>query len=102
MPGIARSLGADHDLASHTVTGAFQLEVARGMAAAARDSSRLAKEALKLAGLGEARLVELTIALRQTQLTEARPTQCRMWGLVGSDASRCRVLTLLSGWPGHE
>jgi hypothetical protein len=36
------------------------------MAAAARDSSRLAKEALKLAGMGDARLVELTIALRQT------------------------------------
>lgn len=66
MPGIARSLGADHDTGSHTVTGAFQLEVARGMAAAARDSSRLAKEALKLAGMGDARLVELTIALRQT------------------------------------
>jgi len=67
MPGIARSLGADHDTGTRIVTGAFQLEVARGMAAAARDSSRLAKEALKLAGMGDARLVELTIALRQTQ-----------------------------------
>jgi len=67
MPGIARSLGAYHDAGSRTVTGAFQLEVARGMAAAARDSSRFAKEALKLAGMGDARLVELTIALRQTQ-----------------------------------
>jgi hypothetical protein len=66
VPGIARALGADHDAGSRTVTGAFQLEVARGMAAAARDSSRMAKEALKLAGMGDARLVELTIALRQT------------------------------------
>lgn len=65
MPGIARSVGADHNAGSRTVTGTFQLEVARGMAAAARDSSRLAKEALKLAGMGDARLVELTIALRQ-------------------------------------
>lgn len=67
MPGIARSLGADHDAGSLTVTGTFELEVARGMAAAARDSSRLAKEALKLAGMGDARLVELTIALRQAR-----------------------------------
>ena len=65
MPGIARALGTDKDAIAHTVTGTFQLEVARGMAAAARDSSRLAKEALKLAGMGDARLVELKIALRQ-------------------------------------
>jgi hypothetical protein len=67
MPGIAHSLGADHDAGTRTVAGGFQLEVARGMAAAARDSSRLAKEALKLAGMVDARLVELTIALRQSQ-----------------------------------
>jgi len=64
MPGIARPLGTDNDARARTVTGTFQLEVARGMAAAARDSSRLAKEALKLAGMGDARLVELKIALR--------------------------------------
>jgi hypothetical protein len=66
MPGIASAIGADHDPVTGTVGGAFEVQVARGMAAAARDSSRLAKEALKLAGLGEARLVELHIALRRT------------------------------------
>jgi hypothetical protein len=33
------------------------------MADAARDGSRLAKEALKVAGLGQAQLVELHVAL---------------------------------------
>jgi hypothetical protein len=66
MPGISRAYGADHDHATHTVSGDFQVEVARGMGAAARDSSRLAKEALKAAGMGDARLVELFIALRQS------------------------------------
>ncbi len=65
MPGIAGALGAEYDAALRTVSGAFRLEVARGMAAAARDSSRFAKEALKSAGMGDARLVELHIALRQ-------------------------------------
>lgn len=64
MPGIVRALGADHTPADGTVGGVFVVEVARGMAAAARDSSRLAKEALKAAGLGDARLVELSISLR--------------------------------------
>jgi hypothetical protein len=66
MPGISRAAAADHDRLSGTVTGEFEVEVAKGMAAAARDSSRLAKEALNAAGMGEARLVELFIALRQS------------------------------------
>ncbi len=64
MPGIAGALGAEHDAGLRIVSGAFHLEVAKGMAAAARDSSRFAKEALKSAGIGDARLVELHIALR--------------------------------------
>lgn len=64
MPGIVVAMGADRNAADGTVGGAFQVEVARGMAAAARDSSRLAKQALNAAGLGDARLVELSIALR--------------------------------------
>jgi hypothetical protein len=67
MPGIAVGLGAEHDGAHRIVSGAFRLEVAKGMAAAARDSSRFAKEALKSAGMGDARLVELHIALRQAR-----------------------------------
>ena len=65
MPGISRADGASLDHTTGTVRGEFHVEVARGMAAAARDSSRLAKEALKAAGMGDARLVELFIALRQ-------------------------------------
>jgi hypothetical protein len=65
MPGITQSLGAEEASPARSVSGAFQVEVARGMAAAARDSSRLAKEALKLAGMGDARLVDLHISLRQ-------------------------------------
>ena len=34
-----------------------------GMADAARDGSRLAKEALTVAGLGDAQLVELSVSL---------------------------------------
>jgi len=66
MPGITQSYGADLDRVSATVGGGFQIEVIRGMGAAARDSSRLAKEALKAAQLGQARLVELSITLRST------------------------------------
>jgi hypothetical protein len=65
MPGIKKgAIGADHDPPPRTVSGTFTVEVNRGMAVAARDSSRLAKEALKLAGMGDARLVELRIALQ--------------------------------------
>lgn len=65
MPGITSALPAERDPSPRVVCGEFTLEVARGMAAAARDSSRFAKEALKLAGMGNARLVELRIELRQ-------------------------------------
>jgi hypothetical protein len=65
MPGIAAALGAELDPPPRTVSGGFRLEVARGMAAAARDSSRFAKEALKLAGMGDARLIALQIELVQ-------------------------------------
>jgi hypothetical protein len=64
MPGTVAVHGATHDADSRTVTGEFRLEVEHGMAAAARDSSRFAKEALKAAGLRDAQLVELWIALR--------------------------------------
>jgi hypothetical protein len=67
MPGIARALGAEAGTPARSVGGAFRLEVAGGMAAAARDSSRLAKEALKLAGMGDARLVDLQISLQQVR-----------------------------------
>ena len=67
MPGIVRLLSAESGAPERSVGGAFCLEVAGGMAAAARDSSRLAKEALKLAGMGDARLVDLQISLLQVR-----------------------------------
>lgn len=65
MPGAGRVHGATHDEEHWIVTGEFQVDVDHGIAEAARDSSRFAKEALKAAGLGRAQLVELWIALRQ-------------------------------------
>lgn len=65
IPGIASALTTERDPSPRIVSGGFTLDVARGMAAAARDSSRFAKEALKVAGIGNARLVELRIQLRQ-------------------------------------
>ncbi len=41
----------------------FWIDVRLGMADAARDGSRLAKEALKVAGMGEAQLVELAVTM---------------------------------------
>ena len=71
------------------------------MAAAARDSSRLAKEALKLAGMGDARLVELTIALRQALSARAERRGAEA-GPVAVGRRQVRALTLLSGLRGHE
>jgi hypothetical protein len=45
------------------VGATFWIDVRLGMADAARDGSRLAKEALKVAGLGEAQLVELAVTM---------------------------------------
>ena len=64
-PGLASADGAEQDDSRRRVSGAFSIDVKRGMAAAARDGSRLAKEALNAAGLADAQLVELTITLRE-------------------------------------
>jgi hypothetical protein len=64
MPGMGAVHGATHDHGARTVSGEFLIEVEHGIASAARDGSRFAKEALKGAGLGDAQLVELWVALR--------------------------------------
>jgi len=64
LPGTAAVHGATHDHGARTVSGEFLIEVEQGIAAAARDGSRFAKEALKTAGMGDAQLVELWVALR--------------------------------------
>ncbi len=63
MPGVGPFDGARYGEAPRRIRAAFRIDVRLGMADAARDGSRLAKEALKEAGLGAAQLVELTVQL---------------------------------------
>jgi len=63
MPGADGFEGSTQDGRRRRVSAVFRLEVRLGMADAARDSSRLAKEALKVAGMGDAQLTELSVAL---------------------------------------
>jgi hypothetical protein len=63
MPGADGVEETTQDRRRRRVTAAFRIDVRLGMADAARDGSRLAKEALKVAGLGHAQLVELHVAL---------------------------------------
>jgi len=65
VPGVhgVRAEGADAD--DPHERGTFRIDVRDGLgiAAAARDASRLAKEALSVAGAPDARLVELNVRL---------------------------------------
>lgn len=63
MPGVDGVSGVEPDEGGSGVTAVFHIEVRLGMADAARDGSRLAKEALKVAGMGEAQLVELAVTM---------------------------------------
>jgi hypothetical protein len=63
MPGADDFEGSSQDRRRHRVSAIFRLEVRLGMADAARDGSRLAKEALKVAGMGDAQLTELSVVL---------------------------------------
>ncbi len=63
MPGTGRLEGTSQDARRRRVSATFWIEVRLGMADAARDGSRLAKEALKVAGMGDAQLTELAVAL---------------------------------------
>ena len=65
-PGIGSVEGAGEDRATRRVSGAFTIQVRMGIAAAARDGSRLAKEALNVVGLPDAQLVELALVLRES------------------------------------
>lgn len=64
MPGTGTVHGAGHDPELRIVSGEFQVEVDHGIAEAAQVGARYAKEALKVAGLGDAQLVELWVGLR--------------------------------------
>jgi hypothetical protein len=63
MPGASGVAESGQDRRRRRVTATFWIEVRLGMADAARDGSRLAKEALKVAGLGEAQLTELSVRM---------------------------------------
>lgn len=63
MPGMAGVDSASQDRRRRCVSATFAIDVRLGMADAARDGSRLAKEALKVAGLGDAQLVELHVRM---------------------------------------
>jgi hypothetical protein len=63
MPGPENIKRATDGAANQTVSAGFAVRVRGGMADAARDGSRLAKEALKAAGMPDAQLIELTIRL---------------------------------------
>ncbi|HMM48561.1 MAG TPA: hypothetical protein PKE32_02960 [Miltoncostaeaceae bacterium] len=64
MPGIDAVDDVAQDGDARRVYAAFWISVRLGMADAARDGSRLAKEALKVAGLAETLLVELAVTLQ--------------------------------------
>jgi hypothetical protein len=63
MPGADGLEGTSQDRRRRRVSATFRIAVRLGMADAARDGSRLAKEALKVAGMGDAQLTELAVAL---------------------------------------
>ena len=63
MPGAGGVDEAGADVHRRRVTATFWIGVRLGMADAARDGSRLAKEALTVAGMGDAQLVELSVSL---------------------------------------
>jgi hypothetical protein len=63
MPGTDGLEGTSQDGRRRRVSATFWIEVRLGMADAARDGSRLAKEALKVAWMGDAQLTELAVVL---------------------------------------
>lgn len=65
LPGIDVADRPSAHARSRRVTASFVLAVTHGMADAARDGSRLAKEALHLAGMDSAHLMELVIQFRE-------------------------------------
>jgi hypothetical protein len=64
LPGVAMGRrGVEEAEGADGIAGRFVLLAEQGMADAARDASRLAQEALTIAGLSEAELVELSVRL---------------------------------------
>lgn len=62
-PGLGQVDATTQDPTERSVSGGFLIEVRGAMADAARDGSRLAKQALNGAGMPDAMLVELSVKL---------------------------------------
>jgi hypothetical protein len=60
LPGVESGSGGQLE-GPRTIIGVVELEVEQAMAEAARDGSRLAKEALGMAGMPDAKLIELQV-----------------------------------------
>ncbi len=71
MPGADGVEEVTQDRRRRRVAAVFWIQVRLGMADAARDGSRLAKEALKVAGMGDAQLVELAVSMTRRPRTVA-------------------------------
>lgn len=67
MPGVDGLEGVHLDGGGDRLRAVFWLGVRLGMADAARDGSRLAREALTVAELTQTQLVELSVSLRGVQ-----------------------------------
>ncbi len=74
LPGPASCDGASAVVERNELSASFGIDVRLGMADAARDGSRLAKEALRAAGLGAAQLVRLSVALEDEPQPSDEPT----------------------------
>lgn len=73
MPGIGGVGRVEPEPDLPGVSAVFWIDVRLGMADAARDGSRLAKEALKVAGMGDAQLVELSVTISETPQEPTAP-----------------------------
>lgn len=65
MPGADGVEETTQDRRRRRVAATYWITVRLGMADAARDGSRLAKEALKVAEMGDAQLVELSVTMER-------------------------------------
>lgn len=74
MPGADGVEETTQDRRRRRVAATYWIQVRLGMADAARDGSRLAKEALKVAGMGDAQLVELAVTMERRPARVSRPT----------------------------
>ncbi len=74
MPGANGVEETTQDRRRRRIAAVFWIQVRLGMADAARDGSRLAKEGLKVAEMGDAQLVELAVTMERRPRSVGAPT----------------------------